>query len=76
MTQLQLYHKIRSLVWRKYLSESIENIESEIIDYMRERNCTTIVIAGFSVKLFGENLVLEKLPFINLNQLEFDFSEK
>ena len=76
ITQLQLYRKINSLVWRRYLLEIFEQLESEIIDYMNEKSTSKVVIAGFSVILSGENLEVEKLPIIDLNQLELNFTER
>lgn len=76
MTQLQLYHKVNSLVWRRYLSESLEQLESEIIDYLHEKSISKVVVAGFSVILFGEHLEVEKLTIIDLNQLKLHFPER
>ena len=76
MTQLQLYQKIKSLVWRRYLSESVEQIESEIIDYMHEKSTSEVIISGFYVILSEDMLEVEKLPVIDLNQLELHFPER
>ena len=76
MTQLQLYRKVKSLFWRRYLAENLGNLESEIIDYMHEKSTSKVLIAGFSVILSGENLEVEKVSFIDLNQLELNFPER
>ena len=67
MTQLQLYRKVKSLAWRRYMSESVDEIESEIIGYMRLKNTERIIIAGYSIELIEFNLKLEKLPVIQIN---------
>lgn len=76
MTQLQLYRKVKSLAWRRNIAGSLEKLESEIKAYMLETGSSEIVIAGHSVKLNNGNVVLEKLPVINLKQMELSFQEK
>lgn len=76
MTQLQFYRKVRSLVWRRNMAESLDKLESEIKDYMLEKGSNRMVIAGYSVELVAGKLQLEKLPVINLKQLRFNFLRK
>jgi hypothetical protein len=73
MTQIQLYRKVKSLAWRRSMSESLNDIESEIKSYMLEENSNKIIIAGYKVTLIERNLMLEKLPVIDLNQLKFNY---
>ena len=76
MTQLQLYLKVKSQAWRRYLSKNLGNLESEINGYLLENNSSMIVIVGDGVKLAGVNIMLEKLPFIDLHQLKLYFPKK
>lgn len=76
MTHLQLYKKVKSLAWRRKLSENLEEIESDIKGYMFDKTKNQIVVAGYSLKLIKEKLVLEELPFNDARQIEFDFSGK
>jgi hypothetical protein len=40
---------------------------------MLEENSNKIIIAGYKVTLIERNLMLEKLPVIDLNQLKFNY---
>ncbi len=73
MTRLQLYRKVKSLAWRRTLTASLDQLESEIISYMLEKSTNKIIVAGYSVKLIEGRLLLEKMPVSNSKQLQLYF---
>jgi len=76
MAKLQLYRKVKSLAWRRRMVKNLEGLESEIMGYMLAKCISNIIVAGYSVRLIGEKLVLEKLPFVDSKQLKFNFAQK
>jgi len=76
MTALKLYRKVKSLAWRRYLAQSLEEIEFEIKEHMFQENRSRIFIAGYCIELIGRELLLEKLPGIHSKQLPFKFSKE
>lgn len=75
MTRLQLYRKVKSLAWRRRLTGNLEELETEVSEYLLAISSNQIIVAGYLVKLVGEKLVLEKLPVINSRQLKLDFAK-
>ena len=75
MTQSQLYRKVKSLAWRRRMTENLEELEAEIRGYMLEKRTNSIVVAGYLVELVEKELVLEKMPVIDIKQLKFNFQD-
>lgn len=76
MTRLQLYRKVRSLAWRRKITERMDELEVEIIGHMLVNRSNQLTIAGYTVRLVEEKLVIEKLPFVSSKQLEFNFTDR
>ena len=72
MTSTQLARLITSLQYRKRMSLTIDDIESEIIAFLTVSQCQgkPVIIGGWEVFFDGEKLTINEAPVKNFKQLE------
>ena len=66
--------KLKSLEYRLRLSQTIPELEQEIIEICKEYD--SWVLCGYKIALEEGKVVLDKLPETSANQLEIDFEKK
>lgn len=72
MTPNQLARLINSLQYRKRMSQTIDDLESEIIAFLTVAQCLgkPVVIGGWEVFFDGQDLSISKAPVENSEQME------
>ena len=76
VTYLQFYKAVKSYYYRQSLFESMNELESKIVNFLKEREVFEIKIPGYFVSLRNGELLIANNPDIILNQLEIEFKEK
>ena len=72
MTLNQISKMINSLQYRRKMSLTISNLESEIIAFLTSKNCQgkPVVIGSWEVFFDGQDLSISEAPVENSEQME------
>ena len=72
MTLNQILKTINSLQYRKRMSQTIDDLESKIIAFLRVAQCQgkPVVIGGWEVFFDGQDLSIREAPVENSEQME------
>jgi len=71
LNKKKLYHIIKSFLFRKKMSESLDQLQDEIRNSLLTDGKNETVIGDFKVSIREDDLVeITKLPPLNLQQLE------
>ena len=72
MTTAQIHKLITSLQHRKWMSQTIDDLESKIIAFLITKGCLDkpVVIGGWEVFFDGQDLSISEAPVENSEQME------
>lgn len=78
VTPLQLLRAVNSLAYRRRLEEGLSDLESTVLEYMRENETGQVKIGGYHVSKSNSEITIYELPAVDVDQLKlpFHFDEK
>ena len=70
----QFYNAVRSYNYRTRLLNGVNDLEKRIINYMRDKNLSEIVINGYYIDITDGRISIMESPIPNINQLHLEFA--
>ena len=70
VTPHQLLKVVNSLAYRRKLEEGMSNLESTVLEYMRENETNKVRIGGYQVLRENGQITVYELPPVDTDQLK------
>ena len=77
LRQRKLYQTVKSLLFRRRMAETLQELEDEIRTSLLEEEKEEMVTGEFKISIKGEDqIVITELPLINREQLELPLTSQ
>jgi len=73
VTYLQFYKAVKSYYYRQSLLEKIGQIETKIIEFLKEKEMFEVKVPGYFITIDNGKPSIKEIPYVSLNQLEIKF---
>ena len=75
VTYIQFYKAVKSYYYRQSLLQNLEEIESQITNFLNENEVSELKIPGYSISLSNGTPIIKEAPYFPINQLELKLSK-